>query len=246
MKRHTVRRGLKLLERAEVVEAALWRRFRFGGEASCRDKLFDRYRSFARQVARSEYRRRPNYGLDCLEFEQLAYQGLLEALDRFDPLRGSLFEPFARPRIRGAIHDGVVRSSDAGAEYDSRKRRERERVRSLLEHAGSLQGEPVDQLCELVMGLAVGFLAEQEADRLESIEQAQLQENSWEDSELRLSILSAVERLPEAEKQVLVQHYFHGVAFKTIATLMGLSPARVSQLHAAALTQLRGRLSIYE
>ncbi|MET0183798.1 MAG: sigma factor, partial [Caulobacterales bacterium] len=95
--------GLKLLEIARAVESSLWRRLRFENDSACREALFNRYIRFARSVAAQEWRRRPAYGLERQDFDQLAFGGLLDAIDNFDPLHGASFESFARARIRGAI-----------------------------------------------------------------------------------------------------------------------------------------------
>lgn len=234
------RAGLKLIERPREVEASLWRRLRFDDEARCRELLFDRYRVLARAIAKGEFRRRPAYGLEKSDFEQLAYSGLLEAIDRFDPERGAPFEAFARPRIRGAISDGVARSSESSAQYSHRRRIEVERLRSL--HKANADGDFVAELADLAATLAIGIVAEQ-AKALESEAVAELdayETLSWRDMQLR--VLKEIEALPDSERSVVQQHYVHGVSFAQIARMLGLSKGRISQLHRAGLMRVRERL----
>src|SRR5689334_877835 len=102
--------GLALIQRPQEVEASLWRRLRFEDEGQCRELLFNRHLALAKSIAWREYRRRPPHGLEREDFEQLAMSGLLEAIDRFDPLLGAPFASFAKHRIRGAVADGASRS----------------------------------------------------------------------------------------------------------------------------------------
>src|SRR5262249_26536231 len=140
-------------------EASLWRRLRFENEASCRERLFQHYQAFARRLALSELHRRPAYGLDRADFMQLAYGGLLEAIDRFDPLHGAPFSAYARRRIRGAISDGLSRSSEGAAQYNHARRLEIERLRSLDDPTAAKHGDdPIAQLSDIAVALALGFM----------------------------------------------------------------------------------------
>lgn len=231
--------GLALLQRAEQIEASLWRRFRFERDFYCRENLFTRYLSLARSIAAREFRRRPAYGLERADFEQLATAGLLEAIDRFDPLQGAPFTAFAKHRIRGAIADGLARSSESGAQYSFRRRVEAERLAS-LNAGGGVNTDPLVQLSVVVVGLAIGVIAEAAAgapiDPLES--------RSWR--EMQQAVLEEIARLPANQRMVVDAHYLKGVAFTQIAHLMGITKGRVSQLHRAAIVQIRARLRRFD
>ncbi len=55
--------------------------------------------------------------------------------------------------------------------------------------------------------------------------------------------VAAVEQLPERERRIVSQHYFHGVKLKDLGIELGVSEARVSQIHSAALGRLRATLA---
>jgi RNA polymerase sigma factor for flagellar operon FliA len=238
--------GLQLIERQREIEASLWRRFRFENEATCREQLFERYQSLARSIAIRELRRRPSYGLERSDFLQLAYGGLLEAIDRYNPLHGAPFSAYARQRIRGAISDGLANSSENGAQYNHARRLETERLRSLDDPSAHQNGaDAVTQLSEVAIALALGFMIQSSkrtaaAGGRDLAELQAYESVAWRDIEL--SVLQEVDRLPEAEQTVLKQHYLHEMSFKDIASLLGLSKGRVSQLHRAALARLRERI----
>lgn len=234
------RSGLKLLQRPKAVEASLWRRLRYEQQTRCRETLFNHYRGFARAIAKGEFRRRPAYGLDLADFEQLAYGGLLEAIDRFDPEHGAPFTAFARRRIHGAIADGIAKSSEAGAQFAHRRRTAAERLSSLRQDpTGS---DHVAELAEIAAALAIGIIAES-ANVVEATPSSGLdayETLAWR--EMQVSVLNAISRLPDAEKSVMQQHYLHGVSFVQIARLLGVSKSRVSQLHRSAVMRVREQL----
>lgn len=237
-----VRTGLRLIERPSQVEAALWRRLRYEQDARCRELLFERYAALARTIARGEFRRRPAYGLERSDFEQLAFGGLLAAIDRYDPVRGAPFDAFARPRIRGAIADGVARSSEAAAQFSARRRLEQERLHSLVPTVQRENASALAQLAELASALAIGIIAENArlATRSSDDTLGVYESLAWRDMQLR--VLEEIERLTDAERTVMQQHYLNDVPFTEIARLLGLSKGRIAQLHRAALLRLRTRL----
>lgn len=238
MKALSPTRGLQLVLKPQRVEAALWRRYAREGDSAAREALFERYLKLAGLVAASEYRRRPAYGLERSDFDQLACQGLIEAIDRFDPHRGVPFEAFARYRIKWAISAGVSRSSEGAAVYTHRRRVELERLQALKEAGDGGAEDPLATLTRFVTGLAVGFMLDEAAEiDMETGSSDVWQSVAWRD--LLHSLRHAVTRLPEMEQAIVVRHYFNGAAFTEIATEMRLSRSRVSQIHKAALDRLR-------
>ena len=145
--------------------------------------------------------------------------GLIDAVDRFDPSRGVPFEAFARVRIRGAIIDELRR-------LDGRGRLFWKRVR---------MGEPIaersadalslDRLVEIGTEPSV-------ADASEPV----LEEDLWHD------VGEAVQALPDRERDVIRRYYGASLTLREIGYELGVSEARVCQLHARAIAHLRRRL----
>jgi RNA polymerase sigma-B factor len=80
-------------------ERLLFTRLRAHGSAEQRERVFRRYLPLARSLA-ARYRRS---GEPLEDLEQVASIGLLNAIDRFEPARGTAFSSFAVPTILGEL-----------------------------------------------------------------------------------------------------------------------------------------------
>jgi RNA polymerase sigma-70 factor (ECF subfamily) len=58
-----------------------------------------------------------------------------------------------------------------------------------------------------------------------------------------LHVLAEIAGLPKLQRQVITSIFIHGQPARQVATELGLSPARVSQLRAAALATLRSKVT---
>lgn len=192
--------------------------------------------------------------------------GLLEAARRYDPKWETPFEAFARPRIRGAIIDGL-RLERRGS------RRQWERVKKLQQACDALIAEGKkasdEEVCAY-LGIGKDALAAwlEEAEHLQWISLDQVVRNGDGDEyavadlledlrtegperrvarqELRRILAEAIGRLPEKEQLVLALHYDEGLSLREVASILGVTPARVSQLHSKAILRLRGRLGRFK
>jgi len=159
--------------------------------------------------------------------DDLLGAGALGLIDSVVRRRGDdegSFACYTRIRIRGAIFD-ELRS------HDWLPRRSRSAERSNKE--GVPQPVAVVHFEDLPSG-ADRTPADQQkdGDPLEML------------SKKRIATLlrQELEQLPERDRLVLHLHYFKGMRLKEIGRLLGVSEARVSQIHHRALHQLKPRL----
>jgi RNA polymerase sigma factor for flagellar operon FliA len=148
--------------------------------------------------------------------------GLMDALRRTQGKRDERFTAYAKIRIRGAIID-ELRKQDwlaraARADANARARAEGETASTIVAIDDLPESQHGDASCEVSPFEAVARLSDRKA------------------------LARAVARLPEREARIVDLHYFQGVPFKEIATSLGVSEPRVSQLHSRALTMLRSLL----
>jgi RNA polymerase sigma factor FliA len=244
MRRRSFGPGLRMLVDERRVDAAMWRAHLDAPSPESRTALFMRYMPFARGVAHDEWHRTGGHGFERDDFGQMANEGLLQAIDRFDPTNAARFESFARHRIRGCILNGLAKASEASSQFSFRKRAERDRLRS-LRTAGGASMPALEKLADLAVMVALGALletrAEIEPDRIASDAPTAFETLAW--NQLCGEVDMRIAQLPDNEAFVLDQHYRHGLQFQQIAVLLGVSKGRVSQLHAQSLKKLRRYLS---
>jgi RNA polymerase sigma factor for flagellar operon FliA len=227
-------------------ESTLWRALRTEGSTAAREILFSTYASFARQIATRHFRDRRSGDIEHQDLCQLAFAGLLEAIDRFDPDRGLPFRGYASRRISGSILDGVAKMSEMREQISFRNRMRADRVRSLTAEAlDDLSiAEAMQALSDIVAGLAVGFMLESGglvvADGEPDRRPTAYESLAWKDTLRRLG--RELEDLPDRDRAILRHHYLDSMTFEQIGALLGLSKGRISQLHRSALGMLRRRL----
>lgn len=223
---------------------ALWTQWRSERDLAAREKLFSLHAPFAQRIARACYHGQYASDVDLGDLKQWACAGLLEAIDRFDPARGAPFRAFARRRIRGSVLDGLGKASERLEQITARTRLRKERLHALTSGADDAPGDPLDQLVDLAIGLAIGFMLDGaklylDADTGDDAPSA-YQSVAWRETLLRLE--KEVAKLQDAERAVIRHHYGGELAMGDIAALLGVTKGRVSQLHRAALANLRRRL----
>lgn len=208
----------------EAEEIELWRRYRSRADADARDFLFLRYSNWARSIAVSVARRLKPGILEWQDHLQNARVGLLEAMSRYDVERGVDFMAYAKPRIRGAVFNGV-RSSAVGRDPETIASIGLERIGSLSEEESS---DPLLGFIDSIVGLGIGYLLEDGHDVVNA-----------EQSEL---LMDALLELPSRQRDVLIQHYLRQIQFQDIASALCLTKGRISQIHKEALQGMRAIL----
>ena len=211
----------------EDAEEELWRRFQEDADPAARDYLFLRYSSWARSIAGSVMRRVPSHGMEWSDHVQNANIGLLEAMSRFDTRRGVDFMGFAKPRVRGAVFNGI-RAFMRSPHRPPNDNGTGDRLHSLWDNDAQ---DPLDSFIDAVVGLSLGYFLEGRNDQ-----------DSIDDLKINQLLGDALLDLPARNRQIVIAHYFHHVKFQKIAEDLQVTKGRVSQLHKAALMELRNAL----
>ncbi|TKC89451.1 sigma-70 family RNA polymerase sigma factor [Trinickia terrae] len=237
-------------------ESEMWRALREARDPDLREAVFVRYLPYARAVAAQLYAGRHRDDVEFKDFQQLSCIGLLESIDRFDPDRGVAFETFCTQRLKGSILSGVKKLTDGQEQISFTRRVRRERIASLklspeegedkrrdaLKSGGT---DTLQMLGALAAGLAIGFMLD-DTGMVASPDESPAPYGTayhgvaWRQTKERL--IAAVGLLPERTRKIIHYHYFHGLCFEQIGDILGISKGRISQLHRAALAELRERL----
>jgi RNA polymerase sigma-B factor len=229
----------------------LLRAYRRTGDPDARERLVALYLPLVRALAR----RYAHCGELVDDLIQVGSIGLMDAIDRFDPERGSDLASFAIPTITGAIKNhlrdraAAVRVPRRLAELTLSLRGPRARL------AASLGRAPT--LAELAReaGIDQGEVAEaieaERARRLLPLSAADggdeagnfvILGDAYDASDDRLMLAVGFRTLAERERRILHLRFFAGLSQQEIAREVGLSQIQVSRLIRGSLERMRGAL----
>lgn len=240
--------------------ATLWKAYLHGRSVQLRNKLIEHYRPLVHmQAARLAQKLPAQISYD--EICSAGYDGLMEAVEAYDPKHKAKFETFCQQRIHGAVMDWL-RSLDS----QSRTVRSFEKVRmhnkEMLD--SSLGRPPTDREIADRMGMSEERFSE--LSRLSRVGHevhlsAVLGDDDgyhrgspggWDISDMdavdpaqrvgRQMLTDYITRgLNREERLVLVLYYTEGLTMAEIGMVLDLSESRVSQIHKDVINRLRNR-----
>jgi RNA polymerase sigma factor FliA len=185
--------------------------------------------------------------------------GLLEVMEKYDSTRGAKLNTFAYLRIRGAMID-ELRSRDWFPRSARAKAKRIQEVTRKLEHEKG--GYPSEEEIAEALGMDLNeYLSMLRScgnlsvvsieDVSESIGESRDRiigyvldddenpEKYAEFHELERILASELAKLPEKQRMVLALYYHEDLNMKEIAKILGVTEARVCQIHAQAIINLR-------
>jgi RNA polymerase sigma factor for flagellar operon FliA len=235
----------------------LWERFHETRGHESKKLLSMHYLGVVRSVVRA-MKVRSTSPLEESDLEQIGFIGLGDAIDRFDPTRGVKFETYAQPRIRGTIWDELRRLDWVPRTVREQVARFRQAEEEANAHRdGDATSEEILEVLRAMGGDAlpadvhvIESLDRELDDRDgDSIALRDLVPSGADDvlttliaHEAREEVLRIVHTLPATQCRVITAHYFDGIPFQDIAKIVGVTSARISQIHKQALTVLGGKL----
>ena len=214
-------------------EQHLWAIWAEDKSPSSRAALINFYSPWARLVARDVYLRVVGLGEIWRDCSQNAMVGLMEAIDRYELDRGAKFETYARHRVRGAVFNGLRNLHERAKIQVSFEALTAERIESLAVTGN----DPLESFADLtgMLGLSA-LLAARSVPTEDAADPAYYAMRVSERSEVVSALL---DELPERDRNILTMHYYHHIPFIEIATSLGITKGRVSQLHKRALQSIR-------
>ena len=235
-------------------EALLWRRFTQRRDLAARDALVDAYMPMARRLA-SRY---AGVSEPYDDLVQVASLGLVKAIDRFDPSRGTPFAGFAKPTILGelkrhfrdrvwtirvprGIHDTMARVERATEELSA----DLSRPPSVEELSRHLKIDPAEVLEALEAGrnrrplsLEAPILTD---DGTEAAPPDWIggEDPGYELIEGRLTLETVLPRLGARERETLRLRFIDELPQSRVAERLGCSQMQVSRRLRNTLAVLR-------
>jgi len=237
----------------ELSTRELFRILRETGDPKVREHLIERHEGLVRHVANA-YR---DSGVPYGDLIGVGHIGLVNAVDRFDPERGTKFATFAVPTIRGELRR-YFRDSTWGVRVPRRVQELSLQVRDAREDLTRKLGRS-PTYSELASSLSVS-----EEAIIEAVEVANQYElssidettGSDEDSpsvadrtgeedpaldlfEERSELSWALEQITPRQRVIIILRYFHELSQQQVADRLGISQMHVSRLQRRAIDQLR-------
>ena len=231
-------------ERTELIRRAQT------GERDAAQKLVEENTGLIWSVARRYFGR----GVEPEDLYQLGCVGFLKAIEGFDLSYGTQFSTYAVPKISGEIRrflrdDGVVKVSRSIKEQAAKIRQSR----LLLEQRIGREPKMSELAAETGLTPEEIAFAETATGPTDSI-----QRESGDDgftlelvlgdfgAEERMvehvALRSAIEKLPEREKQVIALRFYHGMTQQASARVLHVSQVQVSRMERRAVELLRSML----
>ncbi|CAL9357854.1 RNA polymerase sigma factor SigF [Streptomyces sp. enrichment culture] len=199
-----------------------------------------------------------NKGESVEDLRQVAAEGLVKAVRRFDPARGP-FEPFAIPAIRGElrrhfrartwdvrvprrVQDLRNKVRAAWVELANAPGSPRPTVEQLARHTGLAEDEVQEGVAALESYSALSLdasNAETDADGTSLADLLGEPDRGFQLVVDRESVKEAVRRLPSRERAILYLRYFEDWSQNRMAERLGISQMHVSRLLSQTCARLR-------
>lgn len=195
--------------------------------------------------------------VDRSELWSAGATGLVEASRSYQPETGIPFPRYAAIRIRGSIIDST-RKRDWAVRSLRRRMREVHDAEDRFEVAEGRK--PTDEELSRMLNVPVGELQSRRTaavnssllhldqedpervslgERIEERSADRLPEETLSNREVLGTLSTAIEGLPELQRDVIHRYYLQGEMLQSIAETLGVTEARVSQIRAEAVNAMR-------
>jgi RNA polymerase sigma factor for flagellar operon FliA len=251
--------GVQTLEQ-EATADALWAEYWQDRSVELRNRLVIFYAPLVTIVAR-RFARRARSMESLEELCSFGSFGLIDAVERWDASAGFQFSTYATKRIQGAIVDELRRE-----DFLPKRLRARVQIYHVTRDdlTSRLHRSPTVREMAAELGLEVpeAIRLQEEASVLthlaplvtghESSEGTMLAAavavaspvESAEKAETVERVTSALRRLTERQRQVIVLHFLEGMTKSEIADILGVGRSRITQLMQQGLHNLQRELGI--
>ena len=238
----------------ELSTNELFAQLRATDDPELRSYLIKRHEGLVRHVAKV-YQRSAESFEDILA---VGREGLINAVDRFDPSRGTKFATFAVPTIRGEIQR-YFRDQTWGIHVPRRIQELSSAARQIREQLTQQQGRPPayseiaarlsvpeEELIEAVeVGRQYDLVSLDSGGSPETGDDLNYQDQAGEEDEAlhrladRDELASAMNQLPPRQRVIMVLRFYYGLSQQEVARRLDISQMHVSRLQHKAADRLK-------
>lgn len=251
-------------QETRAIQAALWQRYlKPGADRSVENELIQQYLPLVKTVVGRIAMTLPPH-VDIEDLYSAGMVGLLNAVRQFDPKMGTVFEGYARLRIRGSVLDELRRMDWVPRSVHVKARE----VEAVMREVEQKKGRPAT---DEDMAKAMNITPKEYSDILEEIRPATFisldaavhhetddgtgqnetiadprQDEPGDDvsrRELARLIGQRLNALPDMQRKVLALYYFEDLRLREIAEVFGLTESRICQIHAKAILSIRSSIN---
>lgn len=218
------------------------------------------------KIIASKVHARLPFGIELDDLVHTGILGLIDAVKKYDPTKGTRFSTYASLRIKGAILD-ELRNLD----WASRSLRQKiKEIESAFESLEVKMGRPpkeeevaeslgislqeFQKLLNESRGVGIGVFRIDIEDEANITDRKVLKYFTDEESfspdlvmekeELIKLIASMIDELPEKDRMVLNLYYLDDLNLKEVGKVMDLTESRISQIRTSAILRLRSKLGV--
>ncbi|MHB8532826.1 MAG: SigB/SigF/SigG family RNA polymerase sigma factor [Solirubrobacteraceae bacterium] len=234
----------------------LTRRWQRDGDQRARERLVEMFAPLARSLAR----RYARSSVPQEDLMQIAYLGLVKAIDRFDPERGGTLQAFAVPTVLGELRR-YFRDSGWGAHVPRGAKETALKVREARDRLTNETGQAptanqlaefmeidLEEVIEGLLALRAYETAPLEATTDPDGESGAIgsvlggEDDGYKQVEDRVMLESALSTLTDRERAILKMRFQEELTQSQIADRVGCSQMQVSRVLSAALVDLRNTI----
>jgi RNA polymerase sigma-B factor len=240
-----------------AVEPDLWEhhvRYARDADPEILATLVEHYRPHAEAHARRHFR----HGEPIDDLTQVAYEALVQALQRFDPARGIPFLAFANPTVVGSlrrhvrdagwairvprrVHELAAPIRDA-TELLTHDLGRRPGVGEIADFIGVDEREVLDAMAADDARTTRSLDAPDAVSGLQAEQVIGRPDRAFAGIENRTGLLQSLERLSEDDRRLLRMYFGDEMAQAQIAEVLGCSQMQVSRLLRKAIHRLRHQM----
>ncbi|MGD6779217.1 FliA/WhiG family RNA polymerase sigma factor [Sutcliffiella horikoshii] len=197
------------------------------------------------------------------ELKSLAFVGLFDAIEKFDPSRDLKFDTYASFRIRGSIIDGLRKEDWLPRSVREKAKRIESTLENLeqklmrnatLEEVAAHLDMPEEEVSTVMHEVFYSNILSMDEMPKENDEQSHgayvlkdekviSPEEELIKSELIQLLGEQIENLTENEQIVISLFYKEELTLTEIGQVLGLTTSRISQIHSKAIFKLRKQLN---